>query len=294
MMGDFFCACKEGNLEKIKRFIEEGYDVNKKEKLKGSLGSTPLIYALSHGEGRFDVIKYLIERGADVSKKDCRERTALHYASESGHLKLVVLLLNEGAEIDVPDEVCHTPLMLSAKRGHHDVLSYLIERGADIHKRDRRGRTALHYASDKGHLKVVELLLSKDADIDVEDIKDHYTPLMLSARRKHYDILLYLLNHGADVNKKDGRKRTVLHSASDRGDLEVAKLLLSKGRNSEIDIKDEDCRTPLMLAAKKGHHDILSCVINCGADVHKRDSCERTALHYASKYGRLKVVKLLD
>ena len=290
-MDDFFDACEEGNLDKVKKFTENGYDVNKTSE-RYFMPRTPLMYAA--GEGRFDVVKYLIDHDADVSKKAWMERTALHFASERGHLKVVEALLSKGAKIDVEDEDRRTPLTLAAGRGHIDILLCLVDNceRSDVDKKDHRERTALHYASERGDLKVVEALLNKGAEIDVED-KDRCTPLTLTARRGHIDILLYLIDHvaRANVNKKDRRERTALHYASERGDLKVVEALLSKG--AEIDVEDGDRCTPLMLAAERRHHDISLYLIDHGADVHKKDSCKRTALHYASERGDLEVVEAL-
>ena len=266
-MDDFFKACEEGNLGKVKSLIKKGYDMNGTS--QRFHGRTPLMCAI--GEGRFYVVKYLINRGADVSKKDHQSRTALHYASERGDLKVVKVLLNnfyKGANIDVEDGDRCTSLMLAAERGHFDISLHLINCGADISKKDGHKRTALHYASERGDLKVVEALLGKGAEIDVED-GDCCTPLMLAAEREHIDILLCLINHGAraDVYKKDRHKRTALHYASERGDLKVVKILLSKG--AEIDVEDENCCTPLILAVKCDMFAIMCHLIKAGANVKR-------------------------
>ena len=257
----------KGKLDKVKKYIKEGYDVNKTSKgFFAEYGRTPLMCAA--GKGRFDVVKYLIDHGADVSKNTAwKKRTALHTASESGYLKVVEALLSKGAEINVEDEDRCTPLMLAAERGHIDMLLYLIDHGADVSKKGWKKQTALHYASESGDLKVVEALLNKGAEIDVED-RDGRTPLMLAAAKRHISILLYLIDHGADVDKKDGHKRTALHYASEWGDLKVVEALLSKG--AEIDIEDEDRRTPLILAylGQKGQKFAIMChLIKAGANV---------------------------
>ena len=250
---------------------------------------------LAAGEGRLDVVEYLIDHDrADVNEKDdiCN-RTALHYASERGQIKVVELLLRKGAEFDAEDKDRRTPLTLAAGRGHNDVSLYLIDKGADVNKKDRVKKTVLHhYVSESGDLKVVKLLLSKGAKIDAKD-EGRRTPLMLAAGRGQNVISLYLINQGADVSKKDVRKRTALHYASESGHLKLAKLLCSKG--AETDVEDEDRRTPLMLAAVGGHKDTLLYLIDHvqGADVNKKDSIGRTALHHASEKGHLKVVEQL-
>ena len=298
-MGDFCVACEEGNLDKVSQFIKEGCDVNKTNKGGILFGRTPLTCAAR--KGRFNVVKYLIDHGADVSKKDYRERTALHYASQRGDLKVVEALLSKGAEIDVEGENHCTPLLLAVWWGHIDISLYLIDHGADVKRKDGCNRTALHYASERGDLKVVKAILCKGAEIDVED-EHRCTPLMLAAGRGHIDILLYLIDHGADVNKKDRHKRTALHYASEWGDLKVVEALLGKG--ADIDVEDDERCTPLMLAARtrhndillaagRGHIDILLYLINHGADVNKKNGCKQTALHYASERGGLKVVETL-
>ena len=263
-MDDFFEACKEGNLDKVKEFIKEGYNVNKKTNEGSYVPITPLMYAA--GKGRFDVVKCLIDHGADVSKKAWHELTALHCASVRGDLKVVEALLSKGAEIDVEDGNRCTPLLLAAGWGHNDISLCLIDHGADVNKKEGYKRTALHYASEKGDLKVVEALLSKGAEIDVEG-EHRCIPLMLAAGKGHIDILLYLIDHGAGVNKKDGRKRTALHYASERGDLKVVEVLLSKG--AETDVEDWNRCTPLILAVKCQMFAIMCHLIKAGANVKR-------------------------
>jgi ankyrin repeat protein len=47
------------------------------------------------------------------------------------------------------------------------------------------------------------------------------------------------------------------------------------------------------LAARGGHHDVVSSLITSGADIDKKDGGNRTALHRASEVGHLKIVEVL-
>ena len=281
-------ASEGGNLKVVELILSTSKGAQIDEEDNGH--RTPLMLAAEKGHS--DVLLCLIDHGANVNKKDCNERTALHYASKRGDLKVVELLLSVGAEIDVEDGDHCTPLMLAAKRGHNDVSLYLINHGAHTGKKDGYDRTALHYASESGQLKMAELLLGKGAEIDVED-RNGCTPLLLAAERGHNDVSVYIINHGADVNKKNHRKQTALHYASMRGDLKVVELLYSKDLHCQMDVEDHSQCTPLMLAAGKGHNDILLYLINHGADVSKKDVRKRTALHHASESGHLEVTELL-
>jgi ankyrin repeat protein len=48
-----------------------------------------------------------------------------------------------------------------------------------------------------------------------------------------------------------------------------------------------------MLAAGRGHHDIVSSLITSGAEVDRKNGDNRTALHWAIVRGHLKVVEVL-
>ena len=54
-------------------------------------------------KGDMDAITNLALQGVDVNASDCDNRTALHFASCSGHKKVVEFLLQMGANVNVQD-----------------------------------------------------------------------------------------------------------------------------------------------------------------------------------------------
>ena len=258
----FFAACELGDIETVKTVISE--DATKLEELNES-GCTPLMLAASEGQEK--VLRYLIQQGADVYRKnektgDSYGDTALHFAARSNHIQCGILLVKVGASITLRNESSKTPLDLA----HRDFKDAIM---LDVVREIHRGN---------------------------EDSEDNFglrrIPLMLAVGEGRLDVVEYLIDHGADVNKKDDIcNRTALHYVSKRGQIEVVELLLSKG--AEIDVEDENHRTPLLLAAAEGHNDTVLYLIDHGADVSKKDDRKRTALHYASESGYLKLAELL-
>jgi len=61
--GDLIDAVYEGDLEKVKKLLDEGEDVNARD----DYGRTPLHYASIYGI--VDVVKFLVEKGADINAK---------------------------------------------------------------------------------------------------------------------------------------------------------------------------------------------------------------------------------
>jgi len=95
-----------------------------------------------------------------------------------------------------------------------------------------------------------------------------------------------VLNSSLDENG-----RTPLFVATQKGQLEVVRLLLDAGAN--VDKADSDGWTPLQIASQKGHLDIVRVLVEEGADKDKVDSWGRTPLSVASQNGHLEIVRLL-
>ncbi|KAI8017515.1 Adenylosuccinate lyase [Camellia lanceoleosa] len=80
---------------------------------------------------------------ADVNLKNNGGRTALHYASSKGWLKIAEILLSHGASINLKDKVGCTPLHRATSTGNSELCELLIEEGAEVDAIDKAGQTPL-------------------------------------------------------------------------------------------------------------------------------------------------------
>jgi hypothetical protein len=82
-----------------------------------------------------------------------------------------------------------------------------------------------------------------------------------------------MVDHGADIQAKDHRGRTVLHHAAWRGNLEATKLVVALGATEDLLAKDADGKTPLQLAAEedatKAVEFLSGFMESCGISVEK-------------------------
>ena len=80
----------------------------------------------------------------------------------------------------------------------------------------------------------------------------------------------------------------------DKGDAEGVSRLLKKGVNQWINSKGINVvgMTPLLIAAKKGHKDVIQVLLNRGARPKEANRRGENALHHAVKSGNKDVVKL--
>jgi ankyrin repeat protein len=82
-----------------------------------------------------------------------------------------------------------------------------------------------------------------------------------------------------------------LHLASEKGHINVARVLLEHG--VDVNARDRNRFTSLHLASKEGHTDVAQFLLEHGVDVNAWGNLRSTALHLASERGRLEVIRLL-
>jgi len=85
--------------------------------------------------GALESARTLIERGASIDLKSsvqAKQMTALHFAAEGGHAKVVKLFLANGASIHATTESESTPFYRAARSGSLKTLKVLYEAGSDL------------------------------------------------------------------------------------------------------------------------------------------------------------------
>ena len=87
-----FKACTDGDLEKVKGLIEQGADVNAKDKY----GYTPLHFAVGNGYPK--IVEVLLKNDAKVNAKNKNGITPLHLAACNGRTEIVELLKQHKGE----------------------------------------------------------------------------------------------------------------------------------------------------------------------------------------------------
>src|SRR5262245_15265781 len=107
-----------------------------------------------------------------------------------------------------------------------------------------------------------------------------------AARKGDAAALKALLAKGADVNAKTDYGATALSFASDKGHVEVVKVLLE--HKADLNVKDTFYKaTPLSWAISKQHAPVAKLLIEAGAEVPE------TALAFAARSGDVDLVKLV-
>jgi len=185
------------------------------------------------------------------------------------------------------------------------------------------GQTGLYIASYQGYTEIVRTLVDRGADLHAkcDDSDENYedldnldlTPLHVAVAAGRSEVAGMLLEHGADVNRRDDLGRSPLHIASCRPYNDpsgvapgIVRLLLDHGSNPNARTKrgliftvngrlvfDNIKWTPLHFAAFEGRVEVVQLLLDYGADVNRSDRDHWTALHLAALGGHLQVVNTL-
>ncbi|KAJ6964948.1 protein S-acyltransferase 23 [Populus alba x Populus x berolinensis] len=221
---DVFSASAYGDLDKLRKFVEED---------KASL-STPDgngYYALQWASlNNFpDVAQYIIEHGGDVNQNDNLRQTALHWAAVRGSIAVADVLLQNGGRVETADANGYRAVHVAAQYGQTGFLNHIgAKYHADFDAVDNEGRSPLHWAAYKGYADTIRLLLFRDA----------------------YQ------------GRQDQEGCTPLHWAALRGNIEACTILVHAGTKQELAVKDKAGFTPAQIASDKGHRHIALFLSN--------------------------------
>jgi len=115
-------AAVDGNVSRMKLLHFAGANINAR-------GNCCLPLFLAAGEGRIAVVRYLLNEGADINAREKQGATALMEATYYGHTNVVKELLFRGADINVIGHD-GTALDIAIARKYQVVADLLRHQGA--------------------------------------------------------------------------------------------------------------------------------------------------------------------
>jgi ankyrin repeat protein len=212
--------------------------------------------------GHLEVVRLLLDKGADVNPRAGSFHCALEAASGAEHFDVARLLLEKGADVNAHTVPHSSALQAASRGGHIAVLRLLLHAGADVNSYGCGRGGALRDASSNGHISIVQLLLENAADVNAEGYFADYAPdegsrfsFLQSFRRLHGDDRIKVLN-----------RTTALQIASLRGYVDVVRLLLDAGAN--VDAEGDLYGSALRAASSEGHVAVVQLLLDRGADVN--------------------------
>jgi ankyrin repeat protein len=173
-----------------------------------------------------------------------------------------------------------TPLVFAAREGDIDSARALLDAGADVNQQTEYGWTPLLTAVNNRNYQLARLLIDRGADVNLPN-KGGWTPLYLATDNRNIE--------GGDYPVPK----------ADLDHLELIQLLLEKGANPNLRVKDntltrtiftmqwflEDGATPFIRASQSSDTVLMKLLLKYGADPQIRTTFGDTALTAAGGVG---------
>lgn len=302
-------AAEEGDLEAARILVGAGADVN----ARAGGGETPLQSAAGYGRA----IDLMDE---DLDRRDCLARSRNHPISKP--VAEVVLDLMKQKNPRIPDDLDLTqgfreenrwdifsgmmevfadaktlqeqiaargididladPAFAEFLRGNPRyvrVAEFLLDHGADVNSGSDGGETPLSAAVECGSLAMVELLLSRGANVNLPRSNDEEEELIIwrALEFSKPEVAELLWKHGA-----------ALPGAAElnylAGNWQKKEMLWLIDRGIGINARAEGGNTPILSAAANGHHEIISALLERGADFRVRDAAGDSLVHKSADW----------
>jgi hypothetical protein len=304
-----------GDLELVRHLLAAGSDVDD----TNDFGTFALLEAAIIGSTQ--IVRALLGAGANASRTNPDGETPLMAVARSGNVEAAGLLLGAGSDINAIETWGgQSALMWAAAQRQAEMVEFLVANGADVDARgavrdwprkiikeprpkdmNRGGFTSLLYAAREDCFECARYLIAGGADPDLPD-PHRVTPLNMALLNLHFDFAAYMIEIGADVDKWDLYGRTplyfaadastlpiagngamvVLPSADEHSALDIARMLLERGANPNIQLKrrppyrnvPQDRNgdtilsvgaTPLIRAARAGDAPFVELLLKHGA-----------------------------
>ncbi|KAK1244036.1 hypothetical protein MKX08_002174 [Trichoderma sp. CBMAI-0020] len=227
------------------------------------------------------------------------KQTPLLAAVASGSIEIIEMLLRAGAEVNTTDSRGQTPISSAASAGHSLILSMLLRANIsqDFSLQHSSKLKSLPEFAFLNGSAVVKALLEHDEQAMNVVAGSYGTVLQSAVIGGNLDMVKLLFEHGIpreNSGSPSGRYGTAIYAAVYNPENSVTHLLDSlQLQVSDFEIKDQEGRLPLHIAASRLPGEVFGILCSVYDDVKQKDFQGRTALHFAAGAGLASNVEII-
>uniref|UniRef100_A0ABD2XBK6 Uncharacterized protein n=1 Tax=Trichogramma kaykai TaxID=54128 RepID=A0ABD2XBK6_9HYME len=292
------------DLAMLKTLLELTHDkyrpvqVNTRDKF----GKTPLHYAVEQQDE--ELFEILLKNEADSHLSDYEGLTPLHIIFKTPRrpysitlknmLLAIIKTIRSPVQINAQDKLGKTPLHYALVQQHAEFVKILVENGANPNLADSEGLTSLHiiikqnwnsYRGNKNYesftTKFFDISRKKGQPVQINARdKKGQTPLHYAVYKGNVQIVISLLEIGADANVADTEGLTPLHIIYDSLLAHcILRISSENEQQMQVNARDKLGRTPLHYAVFTYRRDYVTMLLTKGADPNSADAEGVTPLH---------------
>lgn len=263
-------ALERKDLTLLRRLVAGGIELNGTDKD----GRLPLVLAARWGQ--VEAVEELIAGGADVNLWASMQETALGEALEAGHEDIASILVDAGARGTLERlGPYQQPLTVAAEYASPEFFRRLLRQPSMTDPTGDIVTAAFAQAGKRGRTQIVD---------EIKQARDRQslTPLAVSGSVCRTETMRSLLDAGLDPNRPYYGRYSVIEAVGCQNE-DIVHLLAAAG--ADLDVRDEDGQTALMVAVKKGasrKKEVIEALLDEGADPSLTDPQGETVLMKAA------------
>jgi uncharacterized protein len=220
-------------------------------------------------------------QASTVRSADPLSYDQMYQAVQDGNIRLVQMALKKGADPNIRHSGLGSILLQATVNKQLSIIRLLLANGADPKE---KGNEALAEAAvNTKSMEILRCLVEAGARLEaVPDSGIGNNPMVNATFNDDYEMLQYLLSHGANANEKWLLcSVTPIIIAARHENILVMGLLLKNGAY----INAQDCNgvTALMFACLAGKIETIRYLLEQGADSSLKDNKSYQAIDYAKE-----------
>lgn len=238
--------------------------------------------------GNFDNVKKELPF-TDVNAPDENGANAAFAALANPQLQIIKLLLSKTKDVNTKYKGI-TPVLLFAAPTVTDpaIFKAYIDAGAMINDCDDQGLTPLMVIAgyNKNYLPLLKLFMESGADINVQNKQGNTALIYAVKNRTDVNIVSFMLKQKADINISNRNRKTALHIAARYNTNERLVKALAEEKGVQLEAKDKQANTPLLLAAYNENHLVAHVLLQIGANINAKNINNQNGLEIAAQYNK--------
>src|SRR5258705_8663991 len=289
-------ASRNGNLEEVKHLVNECPEL-----IYAQYNYTPPIH-FAVREGHLELVKYLLDNGAhDPKYRSYPFSEYLQTIAQERNYNEITLLLEQYAddpskqkfkgdngEIHYNRSELQLEFQEAVNKSSFSKTEKILKDHPEFTKDETYfwGEGILVFAAKENNRKMIDLLMSYGAKV----------PNILKWAQFYYferlDGASYMMEKGMNPNVMSWHHVTLLHDIEQKGDIQKAELLIKYGADMDP-VEEEYQSTPLGMAVKWGHPEMVNYLLTQDANPNKAGASCATPIAWAKKKGHSAIEKIL-